>query len=104
MKPSEYLRAAREKIVQHGWTQGTIQDKRGFCALGACAKVCEDRARLEMSDARMYHTAQRALADKCKEIYGRVNVVTVNDTPGRTQQEMLDLFEKAAISLEEKGE
>jgi hypothetical protein len=99
--PKEVLIAARYILSHWGWCQGTTaRDKQGrpldfpqehlknlgsVCAIGAVSIVDSDFGPLQTA----YHILDRAVRDQsyCIIIY--------NDTPGRTKQEVLAVFDKA---------
>lgn len=39
MKHSEFVEKIVETLEDHGWTQGSFQDEKGLCWLGACNYV-----------------------------------------------------------------
>ena len=99
MTTLEVLKAARAKI-EKGWTQGTMaRDKNGvavssddkdatcWCALGAVLAV----RREEWVNAVPF----------VRDAVGGGELLVWNDTPGRTQAEVLAAFDKA-IELCEK--
>lgn len=100
----EQLRAARA-LVERGWCQGVLaRNKNGkkcghrskhavcFCALGALY-----RGGLEYWSDRFLHDAAEKL--------GAVNPVCFNDAPGRTQAEVLALFDEAiALATQEQAD
>lgn len=93
---AEKLRNARA-LIEKGWTQGLLarnKDGEGafsdateavsFCAVGACVR----------SGVSCGHL---------KKLLG-VDTTSWNDTPGRTKEEVLDLFDRAIALAESKGE
>lgn len=91
---AEKLRYART-LIEKGWTQGAYAvDENGravsenstyaksFCAVGACLAA----------KTSSYYLDRLISQD----------VVAWNDTPGRTKEEVLDIFDRA-IALAEKG-
>jgi hypothetical protein len=103
MKASEYIRAGRDEIAK-GWCKYKGMDGNGnVCAYGALARVTE---RIPM-DVRIAmkpngRIAEDYLTALVVEI-GFDGVISMNDDPSTTQQDMLNLFEKTAIGLEERG-
>lgn len=98
MKASELLAEARDELFQ-GWVQGSYVTQEGaVCAIGAVERV----AMKNMAFAQA-GVAQDALNAKAQEIYNTAYVQNVNDTFARGKQDMLDLFDKAIIGLEEVG-
>ncbi len=96
------LRARRR--VEQGWTQDKLQDHRAYCAVGG---VRDDDARGHHADAVAY--LHRALPPAPKRRWWQCwtgktwrNLSTAenrlamyNDTPGRTQREVLALYDRA---------
>ncbi len=91
----DVLRAGRAAIVRDGWRQGpgyfVYPAPPGHCALQALvianASLSEDR-----------QAAQAALLDA----NGRSDIIRWNDTPGRTVDEVLALYDKAIAAEEAK--
>jgi len=77
----------RGLIVEHGWVQGTFgSEGEGFCVLGAF------RAQTHQVTWRLRVRAVQALEDAT----GTIDLPGWNDdTPGRTQQEVLAAFDRA---------
>lgn len=87
MKPSEVLLEAKNKILMNGWRQGVGRNDQGrYCVLGAVGEVT--------GISETFHEANKYLGSVIDQRF----IFTWNDTPGRTQQEVLDAFD-AAISL-----
>ncbi|OCB09247.1 hypothetical protein A5717_26085 [Mycolicibacterium porcinum] len=100
MKVSEFLTEARAEL-DAGWVQGTWQNGGGdVCHEGAC-----DRVAMRHLDQIPVAAAARAAIDaKAMEIYNEASGRIVNDMEGRTKQDMLDLYDKTIIGLEERGQ
>ena len=100
MKVSEFLTEARAEL-DAGWIQGAWQNGNGdVCHEGAC-----DRVAMRHLDQIPIAAAARAAIDaKAMEIYGLASGRSVNDTTGRQKQDMLDLYDKTILGLEERGE
>ena len=99
MKTSEFIRTAM-KSVERGWCKGTTVD--------AYANVCMGGAIINAMNAMglgfdAYLQARGALEHKVREL-GWQFITLMNDDPSTTKQDVLDVMEKAALSLEEKGE
>lgn len=116
------LRDAAETI-QRGWTKKT-EYKRGanqyaswdaFCAIGALKYVCGmqvagrydwgSRIRHETDE---FQKAQRSLVEVIHEQYPEITnpdsvgaIVSFNDFKGRKKDEVIAVFEKAAVRYEE---
>lgn len=98
MKASELLNEARDELFQ-SWTQGSYVTAEGsVCAVGAIQR-CAMR-NMAFAEAGV---AQNALDAKAFEIYGESMVQHVNDSWTIRKQDMLDLFDKSSIGLEEVG-
>jgi hypothetical protein len=95
MKPSEYVRLARDEIAK-GWCKQIAEDTQGnVCAIGALSRATIGN---HLKGVR----ALGALNAKALEL-GYEGIVSMNDDVDIIQQDMLDLFEKVAIGLEEQG-
>ncbi len=86
-KYSEQVRkdakAAADYIREHGWCQGTFVNKNGcVCAGGAINRAC-------IRDSHL-------LYDAFDSEIGTTNTFGWNDTPGRTKEEVLAVFDKIA--------
>jgi hypothetical protein len=99
MKASELAADARDELFQ-GWTQSAYVTNEGtVCAIGAVERV----AMRNMAFAQA-GVVQAALDEKAAEIFGKPCLVQeFNDYMRTTKQDMLDLFDKTVIGLEEKG-
>jgi hypothetical protein len=87
-------RAAAEYIREHGWIQGNLFDGKKCCAIGACWKGTD-----RWGDTEDQHFAKdfhlfKAMVD----VIGNGGVARWNDTPGRTKEEVLAVFDKIANS------
>lgn len=99
MKVSELLGEARDELAM-GWTQRAYQNNVGqVCAIGAIERVA-----LRHQDIAAAAHAQAEINRLAGEIHGASAVQHFNDALGTRQQDMLDLFDKAIIGLEERGE
>lgn len=98
---------AAKEIETRGWCQGTLENDKGeVCALGAVHHVLVGRCNFwhrgyEQSDQR--DAALKVLAAHIPADFeshfprSSSRVVTYNNAKGRTKQDMLELFEKAAL-------
>lgn len=97
------LLVAARGYVERGWTQrhfAVAEDGRdvparskeacSWCALGAVQRASVD---LPMANTDTVYVASQALAKVAQR-----NMAIFNDMPERTQQEILDLFDKAIES------
>jgi hypothetical protein len=99
VKVSEFLAQARDELFK-GWTKGSYQNSVGqVCAIGAIERVAMNTMAIEEA-AR----AQAAINAKALEVHGVSQVQHINDSQATSKQDMLDLFDKAVIGLEERGE
>jgi hypothetical protein len=98
MNATDVLIAAKEKVAQ-GWCQGSfgqiaagnplsLKHARAFCADGAIYAVLGNKA-----GQSVYFTV-RDLFERCV-VPSRSSIWEWNDTPGRTQAEVLAAFDKA---------
>jgi hypothetical protein len=98
VKTSEFIREAMGH-VEKGWCKGTTVDDSGnVCMGGALANTM-----ITELDNRVYYAAKFALMNKVREL-GWQYITLMNDDPLTTKQDVLNVMEKAALSLEEKGE
>lgn len=90
MTPAAILRAAAQELRDHGWCQHEGEDEKGrHCALGAIGVV---------AGLGQYETAT-VLRIYLKTPY----IGDWNDTPGRTQEEVIAALEAAASSTESQN-
>lgn len=111
MKVSEFVREA-QKHVEKGWCQGVLEDKLGnVCAIGALSRqryvVYGGRPKENLEAYRaavnLKRRAEEALACIFDEHYG-LPIIEANDELDTTQADIIAMFEKTAISLEELGQ
>jgi hypothetical protein len=99
MKVSEFLAQARDELFK-GWTKNAYHNGEGqVCAIGAIERVALSTMAIEEA-AR----AQAEINAKAREIHGVDVVQHLNDAGKTSKQDMLDLFDKTVIGLEERGE
>lgn len=91
----EVLVGARNYLEEHGWVQATMTDGERVCVLGAI-KAASGRV------ARPWHCGLFPHVQVLiQALTGKVGAVSSdpltrwNDAPGRTKEEVLDLFDKA---------
>lgn len=103
----ETLRAARELIAKPGgWTQeffarnasGERTNKFGPDAVCFCAYGAIDRAA-----GHSFSEADRRFMEALFDATGRDDVADWNDAPGRTQAEVVALFDKAIAAEETRN-
>lgn len=107
MKPSEILEYAQGQIEQ-GWCKGTLVDHEGnVCMLGAMDRAATRKGGVSIY-APAYVSAFRTLHEKVAEFWnGPMDLDGIpgfNDDPKTTKQDVLDVFTKARLGLEERGE
>jgi hypothetical protein len=104
MKTSDILSRARD-LVDAGWCKGRSHDEWGnHCAVGAIAlaeaeATCCNPGIMDTLTVYPYI----ALLDVVKGFGDYSGVPEFNDDPGVAKQDVLNAFDKAIISLEEKG-
>lgn len=95
MKDSEILWVARSN-VKRGWCQEKARDEVGnVCLVRAIGDVIQPR----VADFRL----ELRLLDHLRETLHGISPIKFNDHPDTTKRDVLDLLEKTAIRLEEKG-
>jgi hypothetical protein len=98
MKVSELLAEARDELAS-GWVRGAYSRNTGeVCAMGAIERVA-----LRHMDIQAAAAAQAEINRLTKEVYGVSQVQSFNDYVASGKQDVLDLFDKAIIGLEEQG-
>lgn len=96
MRDSEILWAARDRVAR-GWCQNVGRDQLGnVCAVGALGDEIQDRFGVPNDVLRW------DLIDHLRATLGGP-IVEFNDKPETTKQDVLNLFEKTALRLEEYG-
>jgi hypothetical protein len=98
VKTSEFLAQAKGVIETEGWIQGDL-----FNALGVCPEGAMKFAAIHHMTPG-WHEGRKAFRDKIYEMYGELSISRWNDEPGRTKREVLEVFEKTIIGLEERGQ
>lgn len=96
----ETLTKARTLLENYGWIQEDVGGaETGFCALGAVTEAVE-----LCSSARYdaYYAARSALmyTVQSSEFGCHDGVIQFNDAPGRTKEEVLNLFNQTIARLE----
>jgi len=100
-KVSDQLAEARG-YIEEGWIQHALFDPNGgACVLGATMGRNEAQAELRETIEEMW-----LLGPWISDSGGgrRVDIAAWNDHPGRTRQEVLDVFDKTILRLQERGE
>lgn len=99
MKPSEILRAAKERLTPDTWGQGSgggcLSDGR------TCAGIAIDDARFELSATP---AAREAAILFVYDVIGTNGIIDWNDEPGRTLEQVHAAFDKAIALAESRGE
>jgi hypothetical protein len=102
----QILKNARNLLKKKGWTQGanacnergtevgyTAENAATFCARGAVWHVDEGND----------EAATRALALLSSCTISNLGLISWNDSPGRTKEEVLALFDRAIEKAEKEG-
>lgn len=112
MKASELLSDARDELFQ-GWEKGTLLNEStgGVCAIGALRRATVSN--IHNGATKVFGEARCALNEKAFEmaadigydtgIYRRLAVESFNDASGSGKGDLLNLFDKTIIGLEEQG-
>jgi hypothetical protein len=80
----EILKLAKQRIEKYGWIQGNFGDEQcGFCSAGAFLDIYANGEKVETYWARL----------KLQRLVGAL--LSWNDAPGRTKEEVLAAFDKA---------
>lgn len=106
MKVSEFVAQARDHLSA-AWTKGSYRNSQdqSVCAIGALDRVAMEN--LQQGGVQAHSPAREALLVQAREMFNlpSLNYIPgLNDEMGRTKQDMLDLFDKTVIGLEEHGE
>lgn len=89
----EYLREARDILIEEGWTQGAYVTPRGYCAVGACSHVSPARYASPITTSIIMPLWEALAAEGIDYIF------EWNDAPGRTKEEVIDLFDRAIANV-----
>jgi hypothetical protein len=110
MKASELLSDARDELFQ-GWEKGTLLNEStgGVCAVGALRRSCMNN--IQNGAAAVFGKARDALNVKSREMSADVGingtyplrVEEFNDWAKTEKSDVLNMFDKAIIGLEEQG-
>lgn len=108
MKTSELLRKAAGEIRRRGWIQNHLGESSdvencAVCAIGAVnAAACGSPFMgLGPGERAPLDILETLLEEDCS---GYVWIANYNDAPGRTVDDVLDLFERAAVRAEADGD
>jgi hypothetical protein len=110
--PAEILEAAADVLETKGWGQGCEfkmenGERTAFCAIGAIREVIG----FYNIEQTLFFTTM-VLAHEAMDVSNRVaglmdtdqgSVVSFNDKPGRTADEVIDLFKLTAKDLRNRG-
>lgn len=93
------LRQARERVAQpYGWTQGVAEYNGKVCTIGAIEFFIPDMGtHLIASEA----LAKQLPAEHYPDLDASCRLISYNDAPGRTQAEIVALYDRA-IALREQ--
>lgn len=85
-------KAAADYIRKHGWVRHRFLDYRGrVCMVGAVRSVCSGSPGVSTANSdRMENALRRIIKEQ--------NLIDWNDTPGRTKDEVLEVFDRIANS------
>jgi hypothetical protein len=101
MSIAQVLTEAR-KLIAQGWTQGeykrVINGVECWCISGAMGQASPDYKPRDLAFAALFY----ALGDDDLYLSSSSNLTEWNDTPGRTQEEVLALIDRA-IAKEAKA-
>jgi hypothetical protein len=111
--PAEILEAAADVLETKGWGQGCEfkmenGERTAFCAIGAIREVIG----FYNIEQGIFFTPAANLAHEAMNLSNRVaglmhtdqgSVVGFNDEPGRTADEVIDLFKLTAKDLRNRG-
>lgn len=111
MKVSELLADARDELSM-GWEQGSLMNAAtgSVCAVGALRRATLNN--IQQGSAALFGKARQVLNLKSREMAADVglldnavvHVENFNDWRNTGKQDMLNLFDKAIIGLEEQGQ
>lgn len=88
------LMDAKAAIIEHGWITGALGNtEKGFCIAGALAHVLGGNTLVMLDTDKL--SKFRNVVRKLANLVGQTTISGWNDHPGRTQQEVLDLFDTA---------
>jgi hypothetical protein len=94
--------AEARKLIAQGWTQGefkrVVDGVECWCISGAIDKAASDYKPNGLAFAALFH----ALRADDFYLSSSTNLIEWNDTPGRTQEEVLALIDRA-IAKEAKA-
>jgi hypothetical protein len=83
------------RVIAAGWTQGVWEDERGCCIMGALNLACGERV-----DYDVYLAAWERVRAQVPGLEGRCSTLMLwNDTAGRTQAEVLEVFDRAIAQM-----
>jgi hypothetical protein len=105
MTPVDVLKAARAKIEQ-GWTQGAfaLDRERGVVPVNSPAAVCWcSLGAIKFADHDLYSDSYFAAEKILGRASGNANIIPWNDAPGRTQAEVLEVFDHAIALAESEA-
>lgn len=101
MKTSKILSDARGRL-DRGWCQRVGADEHGnLCAVAAVGVAESAAIGLGVSPTIPYPVD--ALYEKLKEFGSYQTLVEFNDDPHTSKQDVLNLFDKTILGLQEKG-
>ena len=107
MKPSEFINEAADEL-EKGWTRNKIEDSLGnVCAVGELQRVAERHMPKTLGEftafAAVAQEAGEQLRAKVRELDRHSASITGYNDTRSDKSEVITLFQKAAIGLEEQG-
>lgn len=108
MNQSEFLTAARDRIAR-GWIKGAVSAPDGVCLIGALDRVSRDHG---LKNYDLYSNGLALVRQKVAEMWPGVKCwydslpdpIAFNDDSQRTHQDVLDVFDKAILGAQERGD
>lgn len=110
MKVSELLADARDELSM-GWEKGRLMNAQtgGVCAVGALRRATMNN--IQQGSAALFSKARQALNLKSREMRADIgypgdfsSVESFNDWAKTERADVLNMFDKTIIGLEERGE
>ncbi len=102
---SEFIEKAAELIRANGWQQGSFgYESTPVCARGAIREICRKNS-FYRNPVAILTKITKVIADQYPEMASKSEhlsdsgkIILWNDQPGRTKEEVIAVFEKAARS------
>jgi hypothetical protein len=84
---------AADLIREHGWCQGKRNQQGAMCAKEAMERVCV----IEHPTLGPMSAGLCDLADAFRAETNGAGIIAFNDTPGRTKEEVLEVFDRIGM-------